>query len=684
MHRLILLISLFFISNCCVNAHQLDFFGHCSKVPLPGCTSSWNAMTSSDTALYVVGNNGNCFIAYHSGGLKSITTGTTNNLTGVQFLNNSKGFAWGEQGTLLKTTDGGISWTAIVTDTTSTIDKVQFTDANHGFFMVGHSISKTVNGGVTWTKITLPATAPITDFYFFNTLNGQVCGGTLNPSALGYVYQTNDGGLTWNQIYSDKIYFKKLFYINDSTGYLYGLNNTNAILIETIDTGIVWNTTYSNASWTLASNVIQFADSAAFVSNQTNGTYIYGMPYFEKPDGISTGAKYIYSLTYNGTEMLYILSPLGLYRYINDGLLFYSADFFTGITPDSSNLSNALNPGSTAKFKISIYNVFLSPLINLKGKIRCTSPYIKITDSIGWYDNVNSHTFTWNKDDFEIQLANNIPDNYIPQFELMMGDPLQAGGTWNSIFSFPIIFSPFTISNAIIDDDSIPNSKGNNDKIVESGETIEMAAFTDNITQNSFSDIYGQLVSNRNEIYIWNDTLGIIDTVYDQYYYGAFTAMVHNIQGTEKFVFTDNFKDTTKIDFSMIYTGKINTFRADNNSCNYSEYNNVLFRWNIPFSINSSYPEPLSIKEFGNTSDSNFSVYPNPNTGIFILKIKNGNASFEKIKIVIIDAMGKEIYRSDFNHFSSTFIDISNQITGIYYLKMTTEKGTETMKIIKL
>jgi hypothetical protein len=133
----------------------------------------------------------------------------------------------------------------------------------------------------------------------------------------------------------------------------------------------------------------------------------------------------------------------------------------------------------------------------------------------------------------------------------------------------------------------------------------------------------------------------------------------------------------------MIFTGKINSFHADDNGCNFTEYNNIILRWNIHFSINDSYPEPLSVKEFKNNLISEFSLYPNPNTGMFILKLKNKNGLFEKTKLVVIDAMGKEVYKSNFDKFNDTFIDISDQKAGIYYLKILTEKGSETAKIVK-
>jgi photosystem II stability/assembly factor-like uncharacterized protein len=677
-YSLLFTFLLFISSPFCVSAHQLDFFGKCNKVPLPNCPTNWNSMTSSDSALYVVGDNGTCFISFHNGGIKLIHTGTSTNLTGVQFINNNIGYTWGAQGTLLKTNDAGSTWTAMVTDTSSTIDKVQFVDADHGFFMVGSSISKTINGGTTWTKMILPTAVPITDFHFFDHLNGQICGGKLSPSALGYVYSTKNGGNTWHKIYTDNIYFKKLFYVNDSAAYLYGFNNSNPVLITTVDTGSTWSTTYSNSSWTLGSGVIHFSDQATFITNETGGEYIYGRPEFGTPDGITTGAKCIHSLKSNGVEMLYILSSSGLYRYINGGLIYFNIDFFTGINPNASNPTNTLNPGSKVKFKISIYNVFLSTLINLTGKIRCSSPYITITDSLGAYNNVLSHSFAANKDDFEIQLANNIPNNYVPQFELMMGDPLQAGGTWNSIFSFPIVLSPFTISHVLVDDDSLQNSKGNNNTVAEPSETIEITPISDNTTHHTFTNIEGYLFSEHHEINIWKDTLGYLDTVRNHYPYYTFTDTMQNVQPTETFVFTNNYTDTLKLPLSMIFTGNINTFQVDGSNCYTSDYNTILFRWTTNFSVNDGYPDPVNISELKKNSVKNFTLFPNPNNGKFILKcdIENGKMKIENI-------LGETVFQSIIKHDNLTAIDISEKPTGIYFIEITSDKEKETLKMIK-
>ncbi len=682
MFKSIIFTCLLFALILSSSAHQLNFYGYCNKIPLPNCTINWNSMTSSDSALYVVGNNGACFISYHNGGIKSISTGTTNNLTGIQFLNNSIGFTWGEQGTLLKTIDGGITWTTIATDTSSTIDKVQFTDVNHGFFMVDSIIHKTVNGGATWTKVSVPSSVPITDFHFFDSMNGQICGGTLNPSALGYLYQTTNGGVTWNQIYTNSIYFKKLFYTNDSTGYLYGINNSNPVLYQTTNTGIAWNLTYSNATWTLASDVINFSNQTTFASNETEGTTIYGTPQFNTLDGIAIGATNIYSLKNNGVEMLYVIAQSGLYRYINGGPIYANTDFFDRIIPDSTNPTNTLIPGSKVKFKISVYNVILSTVINLNGKIRCYSPYITITDSLGSYNNVLSHNTTFNSDVYEMQLSTNIPNNYVPQFQLLLGDPLQAGGTWNSIFSFPIILSPFIISQNSIEDDSVPNSHGNNDQIAEPGETIQITPYADNTTQNSFANIIGYLFSPQNEIHIWADTMGYTDTVYNHYYYGTFPSMIQNIQPVQKFVFTDNFKATYYLPFAMIFTGNINSFQADNTGCIITEYDNVVYRWAANFSMNDGYPNPLAIEVFEDNTNNKFILFPNPGDGKYVLKIKNKNEELENIKIEISNLLGEQIYQSAIKQFKNVTIDISGQPEGVYFLKITSEKGDDTIKMI--
>ena len=75
-------------------------------------------------------------------------------------------------------------------------------------------------------------------------------------------------------------------------------------------------------------------------------------------------------------------------------------------------------------------------------------------------------------------------------------------------------------------------------------------------------------------------------------------------------------------------------------------------------------------------SISNLQIYPNPSKGIFSL-----SADTKNFKIKISNIVGEEIYSSEMNSFYKT-IDLSNQSNGIYFLRINSENGTATKKII--
>ena len=74
-----------------------------------------------------------------------------NNLRGASFVDANTGTVVGENGTIVRTTDGGNSWTIQASGTTQTLWAVSFTDPNHGT-AVGEAgtIVGTTDGGDHW------------------------------------------------------------------------------------------------------------------------------------------------------------------------------------------------------------------------------------------------------------------------------------------------------------------------------------------------------------------------------------------------------------------------------------------------------------------------------------------------------------------------------------------------------
>ena len=81
-----------------------------------------------------------------------------------------------------------------------------------------------------------------------------------------------------------------------------------------------------------------------------------------------------------------------------------------------------------------------------------------------------------------------------------------------------------------------------------------------------------------------------------------------------------------------------------------------------------------------NTDSKNdiFSVYPNPNNGIFNFDIKMTDVTF--INIVIFDANGKVVYtnNSDINMNNKLQIDLSKEAQGVYFIKVVTNNFTSS------
>jgi photosystem II stability/assembly factor-like uncharacterized protein len=116
-----------------------------------------------------------------------------NTLYDVFFLNSSEGWAVGENGTIIHTSDGGMNWTLQKSGGTSRLTAIHFTDSNNGC-AIGYygTLLHTVDGGNSWNSINSGTTHNLTGIHFINANEGWV-------SAHDYtILQTTDGGSSWS------------------------------------------------------------------------------------------------------------------------------------------------------------------------------------------------------------------------------------------------------------------------------------------------------------------------------------------------------------------------------------------------------------------------------------------------------------------------------------------------------
>lgn len=158
------------------------------------------------------------------------------NLKDIYCVTENLVFAVGNNGTILKTPDGGNIWVFKTSGTNFNLEKVRFVDANIGFALGKENNTqngifiKTIDGGTTWTNI----------MNFVSTNNGQgdftlVSANIIYFSNNGALSKSIDGGAIFQTINSSQ-FIQKIQFFNE----LKGFANNYFTLLKTVDGGLNW------------------------------------------------------------------------------------------------------------------------------------------------------------------------------------------------------------------------------------------------------------------------------------------------------------------------------------------------------------------------------------------------------------------------------------------------------------
>src|ERR1035438_6186947 len=115
-----------------------------------------------------------------------------NSLRSVCFTDASTAYAAGDWGTILKTTNGGATWTLLSSGTTEYLASVFFPDASTGYVAgTGGTILKTTDSGITWMADSTGTVQHLNSAFFTDASNGYAVG------SFGTILKTTNGGTTW-------------------------------------------------------------------------------------------------------------------------------------------------------------------------------------------------------------------------------------------------------------------------------------------------------------------------------------------------------------------------------------------------------------------------------------------------------------------------------------------------------
>ncbi len=254
---------------------------------------------------------------------EKINTGFNYILMGIEFPGGQSltGFAGGESvtymgdGIVIKTTDGGTTWSQLWTGTDQGIEGISFPDLNTGYVCGWSSyFAKTTNGGVSWT-----AQTPGTDIYIYtdvdfkDALHGVVTAQTNDGSA---VYATSDGGATWTAGTGLTAIPYALCHV---TGDTYFLVTNTGLIQKSINGGLTWTTVYNGGG--LLTGIDFFNESIGMAAGEDGKifkTYDGGSTW--QSQTIASGFPLWHDFAWYDQSTVYVCgTPEMIYKSVNGG-----------------------------------------------------------------------------------------------------------------------------------------------------------------------------------------------------------------------------------------------------------------------------------------------------------------------------------------------------------------------------
>jgi photosystem II stability/assembly factor-like uncharacterized protein len=161
-------------------------------------------------------------------------------LTDLQMVNAVNGYAGSWGGSVLRTADGGETWTEIELGVENDVDGLHFMDVSNG--VIGGEdayLAKTTDGGATWTEMTLAdETADVVDVYFASSSDGWALASNYDSARF---YSTTDGGSTWSLDFEHTTGdLEAIDFFEGGKGIAVGGGNGKLDLYYTTD-GTTWN-----------------------------------------------------------------------------------------------------------------------------------------------------------------------------------------------------------------------------------------------------------------------------------------------------------------------------------------------------------------------------------------------------------------------------------------------------------
>jgi|GEM_PF-1814408 len=265
---------------------------------------------------------------------------TSIKLNDVYFFDRDTGFACGDKGLILRTTNGGFNWQTVVSGVNDKLANIFFVNRNLAYitgFVGNGTFLKSTDGGNSWQNVSLNKpdtrsagvwfTSPSTGFY--------ALGNKFYQNSV--IYKTINGGLNWDTVFKGKEWITYLYFLDENFGFA---TASGSDIYHTKDGGNSWDTIHFQCDMWM-SGIHFFNKDTGFVSGLDMGSNC--MSIMKTIDG---GKSWV-NVADSGAARLYFKNPGMAYAIYPDtsgqGILMKSTDsgnnWFVEPTPKNMNIS---------------------------------------------------------------------------------------------------------------------------------------------------------------------------------------------------------------------------------------------------------------------------------------------------------------------------------------------------------
>ncbi len=312
---------------------------------------------NKDTIFSVTGEGGRIFKSTDGGNAWSLyqTVFTTSWFLDVHFPNPLTGYACGgsafgeHKEVIAKTIDGGQTWDSLTSDAFGgySFTRIHFINSDTGF-VAGqfNGLLRTFDGGTSFSPVGFPNDGVAREILFQSPVNGFVTASKyIAPDTYVYsILNTGDLGNTWTEVYLDTMSavtgmdhrtVNTLFFVNSLVGFAVG---GNGLFLKTINGGLTWAAQLISPNNNLTGlhfidENVGYINNAGGIQKTTNG-------------GNTWAAQTIFPLTiihqisFASDTLGFALGDYGIYKTVNGG-------GSIGISETDGNLLGSVYPNPT-------------------------------------------------------------------------------------------------------------------------------------------------------------------------------------------------------------------------------------------------------------------------------------------------------------------------------------------------